>query len=252
MKVTGEATVGAPPETVWAALHDRALLVRAVPGCERLDIIGPDSGRFIVTTAMTAIGGTYSGQLTASAQQEPSSVDLIASVSSSQGTVTADLAIRLSPVPGGATLVGYEATGVVSGAIAGVGARLLASAAKRLADEFLAALDEAVAELARGDDPPEPPEGRGASRHRLPSSLVADAPHSSVQAAPRPSEPGPGSELPAGFGSELPEPPAKSGSGLVSRLDLKTGVLVGAALAVAGIAAVLFRRLGRRARSRRS
>jgi len=43
--------------------------------------------------------------------------------------------------------------------------------------------------LARGDDPPEPPEGRAASRHRLPSSLVADAPHSSVQAAPRPDSP---------------------------------------------------------------
>jgi hypothetical protein len=37
--------------------------------------------------------------------------------------------------------------------------------------------------FARGDDPPEPPEGV-APRHRLPSSLVAGAPQSSVQAAP--------------------------------------------------------------------
>ncbi len=49
--------------------------------------------------------------------------------------------------------------------------------------------------LARGDDPPEPPECRGASRHRLPSSLVAGAPRSSVQAAPRPSELPPVPEL---------------------------------------------------------
>ena len=53
MKVTGEATVGAPAETVWAALHDRAVLVRAVPGCERLEVSDAlGSGRFIVTTTM--------------------------------------------------------------------------------------------------------------------------------------------------------------------------------------------------------
>ena len=40
--------------------------------------------------------------------------------------------------------------------------------------------------LARGGDPPEPPACRGASRCRLPSSLVAAAPLSSVQAASRP------------------------------------------------------------------
>jgi len=51
--------------------------------------------------------------------------------------------------------------------------------------------------LARGDDPPEPPEGRDPSGHRLPSSLVAGAPQSSVQAAPGPSGPSDQSDLPA-------------------------------------------------------
>ena len=227
MKVTGEATVGAPAETVWAALHDQAVLARAVPGCERLEITGPGSGRFIVTTTMTAISGTYSGLLTASSQQEPSSVELTASASGDQGTVTVDLTIRLTPADGGATLVSYEANGVSSGAIAGVGSRLLASAAKRLADEFLAGLDEEV--------------GR----------QVQDA-HAPKSPAPPESKPEPGREP-----EELPGPAERlarpTSGGLTSRLDRRTGVLVGAAIVLGGIVlGVLFGRRGRRARSGRS
>jgi uncharacterized protein len=225
MKVTGEATVGAPAETVWAALHDRAVLARAVPGCERLEIIGPGSGRFIVTTTMTAISGTYSGQLTASGQQQPSSVDLTASAAGSQGTVTADLAIRLTPADGGATLVGYEANGVVSGALAGVGARLLASAAKRLADEFLAALDEVIA-------------GPAPVASTTPEQAVEDA-STEVVAEPR-VEPSPESKSPA----------LDTSGAVASRLDLKLGALVAAAILLLGVAVGIL--AGRRGRARAS
>src|ERR1017187_3615176 len=37
MRVTGAATLAAPAGTVRAALGDRDLLARAIPGCERLD-----------------------------------------------------------------------------------------------------------------------------------------------------------------------------------------------------------------------
>ncbi len=218
MKVTGEATVGAPPQEVWAALHDQAVLARAVPGCERLESDGPGSGRFIVTTTMTAIGGTYSGQLTATGGQEPSSVELTASASGDQGEATADLVIRLTPTEGGATLVSYEANGAASGAIAGVGTRLLASAAKRLADEFLASLDEVMAGESAPATPPQP------------------------ESEPRPAA---GVRGPA----ELPTSPGSLG--LDGRLDGRTGALIATALAVI-VAIILLGRQGRRARSGQS
>jgi uncharacterized protein len=224
MKVTGEATVGAPAESVCAALHDQAVLARAVPGCERLEIVGPGSGRFIVTTTMTAISGTYSGQLTSSQQQQPSSVDLTASISGSQGTVTADLAIRLTPAGGGATLVGYEANGVVSGAIAGVGARLLASAAKRLADEFLAALDEVIA-------------GPAPVASITPKQAAEDASTEVVSE----SRIEPNSESPALYTS----------GAVAGRPDLKLSALVAAVILLFGIAVgILFGRRGRARASR--
>lgn len=220
MKVTGEATVGAPAETVWAALHDQAVLARAVPGCEKLEITGPGSGRFIVTTTMTAISGTYSGVVTASGQQEPSSVELTASASGEQGTVTADVTIRLTPAEGGATLISYEASGVPSGAIAGVGARLLASAAKRLADEFLAGLDEEIA--------------RSAERART-------RPHH--ESGHKPKSPEPPVLKPA------PAPASPSSSDLTSLLDGRTGAMIAAAVALIAALIVLGRRRRRSDRS---
>lgn len=234
MKVAGEATVGAPAETVWAALHDRAVLVRAVPGCEQLEITGPGTGRFVVTTELTAISGTYSGQLTASGQEEPSSLTLIASASGDQGTVDADVTIKLTPAEGGATLVSYEANGVADGAIAGVGARLLASAARRLADEFLAGLDEEVAVLAREHELAD----QHHARHRRPASL-----HRPAARSPQP-EPTPDSPT-----AEIP--PASSSTQAANRLDAKTGALVAAILAAIMIG-VLFGRRSRLAHSARS
>ncbi|HET7018424.1 MAG TPA: carbon monoxide dehydrogenase subunit G [Streptosporangiaceae bacterium] len=222
MKVTGEATVGAPAETVWAALHDQAVLARAVPGCEQLEITGPGAGRFIVTTTMTAISGTYSGRLTVCGQQAPSSVELTASALGDQCTVTADLTIQLTPTEGGATLVSYEANGTADGSIAGVGTRLLASAAKRLADEFLASLDE---EVARSAEPVR-------KRHKAESASAPKAPEL---------KPDPGPASPASPGS----------SDITNYLDAKTGALVGAVVALIAIVILLGRR-GRRARSSQS
>ena len=220
MKVTGEATVGAPAETVWAALHDRAVLVRAVPGCERLEVTGPGSGRFIVTTELAAISGTYSGQLTASGERPPSFVELAASASGEQGTVTADLTLRLTPTEGGATLVSYEANGVADGAIAAVGARLLASAAKRLADEFLAGLDEELAEPAEPAKPASVPaktESGPATSRAAASRPAASRPAASSTAASSTAASSTAVPVPAASSSlRLVEQPVSPGSSLIS------------------------------------
>ncbi len=148
MKVAGEVTLRAPVDAVWTALHDPDLLARTIPGCDRFEVTGAGAGQFSVTTAMTAVSGTYSGRLSIAEREEPGYVALTASGSGEQGEITADLTLRLAEASGGATLVSYEASGVVAGAVAGVGTRLLASAAKRLAAEFFAAVDEALAEAA--------------------------------------------------------------------------------------------------------
>lgn len=145
MKVVGEAAARGSVETVWGALHDAATLARAIPGCEHFEVSGPGLGQFIATTALPAISGTYAGKLTVAEQQRPSLLRLTLSVTGDQGTIVADATLRLSDAPDTTTLVSYEASGTVTGQLAAAGTRLLTSAAKRLANEFFAIIDETVA-----------------------------------------------------------------------------------------------------------
>ena len=61
MKVAGQAVLHAPVERVWAALNDPAVLVRTIPGCQRLEATGPDAYAMTVTAGVASIKGTYAG-----------------------------------------------------------------------------------------------------------------------------------------------------------------------------------------------
>ena len=61
MKITGENTIPFPVEQVWDALLDPAVLVRTIPGCERLEATGENTYAMTVTAGVAAIRGTYDG-----------------------------------------------------------------------------------------------------------------------------------------------------------------------------------------------
>ena len=66
MKVSGTATLSAPPERVWEALNDPAVLVRTIPGCQRLEAVGQDSYRMTVAAGVASIKGLYQGDVSIS------------------------------------------------------------------------------------------------------------------------------------------------------------------------------------------
>lgn len=141
MKVTGGATLHAPIDAVWAALNDPAVLVQAIPGCERLTATAPDTYELTVTAGVGTITGTYTGQISLTGQQPPSAFLLTADGAGAPGTVSTSVQIRLA-AGGGATQLTYDADATIGGLIAGVGQRMLAGVAKRQATQFFAALDE--------------------------------------------------------------------------------------------------------------
>jgi carbon monoxide dehydrogenase subunit G len=143
MKVNGEATLHGPVDQVYKALHDPAVLVRTIPGCERLEQVGPDAYRMVVSAGVAAIKGSYSGDVLLTAQDAPNSFLLKASGSGAPGTVSAEVRIRLAAQNGG-TLLTYDADAVVGGPVGGVGQRILAGVAKRTAGEFFAAVDDVL------------------------------------------------------------------------------------------------------------
>jgi carbon monoxide dehydrogenase subunit G len=225
MKVVGDAAAHGSVEAVWDALHETAVLARAIPGCERFEVTGPGLAEFVATTALPAIGGTYAGKLIIVEQQRPSLLRLTALATGDQGTITADVTVLLgdgaeatvsAPRASGATLVSYEANGTVTGPVAAVGTRLLTTAAKRLAGEFFACIDESV------------------SAH--PSATPAAAVPAAAQTAAQPK--------PAA--SEAGGPPSLERPG--SLADNRAVLVAGAAIGLAGIViGVLAGRRGGRA-----
>jgi uncharacterized protein len=142
MRVTGDATLNAPIEAVWTALNDPAVLVRTIPGCERLEATGPDSYRLTITTGMAAVRGTYTGEVLLADQQPPGSFTLKASGAGGPGTISTDVRVQLAAADDGSTSLSYDADAVVGGVIAGVGQRMLAGVAKRMAEQFFGSVDE--------------------------------------------------------------------------------------------------------------
>jgi len=183
MKIAGEAAAHGSVEAVWDRLHDADVLARAIPGCEHFEVSGPGLVQFIATTALPAISGTYSVKLTIIEQQRPSLLRLTAAATGDQGTVTADVTVRLSHTATATTLVNYEANGTVTGPVAAIGARLLTSAAKRFAGDFFGALNESAA--AKSATPVEEPAAAEVSAAR-PARVVSDADRPRALARPVP------------------------------------------------------------------
>lgn len=170
MKVSGTAVLHAPRADVWKALNDPAVLVRTIPGCERLEAIAEDSYRMTITAGVASIKGVYQGEVSLTQQQPLDTFVLKAAGAGAPGTVSADVLVSLVD-HGATTRLTYDADAVVGGMIGGVGQRMLGGVAKKTAGEFFAAVDDhltgktaaAIGAAAAGD-------GDGASTRRGPAA----------------------------------------------------------------------------------
>ena len=174
MRIAGSATLHAPVEAVYAALKDPRVLVRTIPGCERLEQVGEDAYQMTVTAGVASVRGTYAGDVRVTDQRAPHGFVLRASGSGAPGTLSADVAVELAPGDDGTTVCSYDADAVVGGMVGGVGQRLLSGVAKRTAGEFFAAVDQVLAdggvEATDGDDAGTagaPPTGTGVAAPRV-------------------------------------------------------------------------------------
>jgi len=144
MKVTGTALLESPPDQVWEALNDPAVLVRTIPGCQRLEAVGVDEYRVTVSAGVAAIKGVYDGEVRLSDQRPPDGFVLKARGAGTPGTVDATVAVSLAADEENRTKLTYDADAVVGGMLGGVGQRMLTAVTKRMANEFFSSVDSAL------------------------------------------------------------------------------------------------------------
>jgi carbon monoxide dehydrogenase subunit G len=202
MKIAGTAELNAPIDQVWAAFNDPAVLARTLPGCRELREVRPDAYKMTISAGVASIKGTYEGDLSVTEQNPPGSFVLKAAGVGAPGTVSADVKVRLQQSATGGTDLSYDADAVVGGVIGGVGQRMLTGAARKMADNFFAAVD---ADIAGVRAPVAVPEG-----------VLVPAAHPALQ----------------GNDSQRDDSQRRDSQ----RRDFLYGALTGAAIALAGVA----------------
>jgi carbon monoxide dehydrogenase subunit G len=188
------------------------VLVRTIPGCERLEEVGEDAYAMTVTAGVASVRGTYAGDVRLTDHRAPHGFVLRASGSGTPGTVSADVTVDLASGDDGTTELTYNADATVGGMLGGVGQRLLTTVAKRTAGEFFDAVDQVLA-------------GGGEEAGEA-AAVTAHTPERGAAGAP--ARPGAG-----GAGPRVYRAPAPA-RGAIPGGDFAAGVVLGAAAALLG------------------
>lgn len=155
MRIAGNYTFEATREEVWSALNDPEVLARTIPGCQRLDQVGPDEYESTLKVGLQAVRGIYTGRVKIDNQVAPESYDIHVDGKGSNGFLKGNGSIKLRN-DGDNTILDYFGEAQVGGTIASVGQRLLDGAAKTLISQSLKALAQQIADRRAPAPAPEP------------------------------------------------------------------------------------------------
>jgi carbon monoxide dehydrogenase subunit G len=141
MELTGQERIAAPRAQVWQALNDPEILKACIPGCESIELLSPTEMKARITLKLGPIKASFSGQVTLSNVDPPNSYTISGEGSGgSAGGARGSADVRLTE-DGDGSLLTYRVTSQVTGKLAQLGARLVDSAAQKLAGDFFAAFN---------------------------------------------------------------------------------------------------------------
>ncbi len=142
MQLSGQYTLSAPPEEVWAMMLDPETLKACLPGCESLELIGEDEYNAVMTIGIGMIKGKYGGHVKISDKQEPDSFKMLVEGKGPQGQLSGEGLLQFAPNDNGGTLLSWSGDANVHGVLARIGSRVIQPAAKTIVNKFFGKLDE--------------------------------------------------------------------------------------------------------------
>lgn len=191
MDISGTYTLSAPRERVWSALQDPDMLRRTIPGCERLERADDGSYNVRLNVGVAAVKGVYDGKLRLTDLDPPARYRIVVDGKGLRGVLHGDGVLTLDAADANTTVISYQGTALLGGALAGVGNRLAGGAAGMLIKSYFAKLGETV----------------GSARVAAPT--MAAAPAAMPTAPVEPEAPAMASVAPAAMPAEaMPEPAA--------------------------------------------
>lgn len=135
MKISGIYTLGVPQQVAYDLLQDPVVLARCMPGCDRLQLVGPNEYEMKMKMVLASMSGLFDGKIRVADHAPPDSFRLIVDGNGKIGFMKGDGLLRLT-AQGESTLVAYEGDVQVGGTIAAVGQRLLDTTARLMIKKF--------------------------------------------------------------------------------------------------------------------
>src|SRR4051794_24450765 len=170
MEMTGERRIPAPRQQVWEALNDPEALRASIPGCESVERTADDQFQARVAVKLGPMSAKFGGKVKLENINPPASYTITGEGNGgAMGFAKGGADVALEELGAAETLLRYNVKAQVGGKMAQLGARLIDSTAKQMAEQFFnrfaALLTPAPAEATTAEAQPEaamaPAEARG-------------------------------------------------------------------------------------------
>jgi uncharacterized protein len=139
MELSNTRIVPAPPDAVWAALNDPAVLKACVPGCESLERTGDDTYALVMSARVGPVSARFTGRMTMTDIDAPHGYTLnFEGQGGPAGFARGDARVTLAPEGERQTALTYVAKAQIGGKLAQVGSRLVNGVAAKMSDDFFA------------------------------------------------------------------------------------------------------------------
>ncbi len=144
MNLSDSKTINADPATVYAALLDRDVLAACVPGCKEMTGSPEEGFEATVVQKVGPVKATFKGAVELSEMVENESLTLSgAGKGGAAGFAKGGANVRLEG-DGEQTILHYDVEAKVGGKLAQLGSRIVDGFAKKMADQFFTAFQDAV------------------------------------------------------------------------------------------------------------
>ena len=152
MKMSDSKVINAGPATVFAAMLDRDVLASCVPGCTEMSGSASEGFTATVVQKVGPVKATFKGEVELSDIVENEGLTLTgAGKGGAAGFAKGGANVRLE-ADGEQTILHYEVEAKVGGKLAQLGSRIVDGFAKKMADQFFTAFQDAVGAPEEGEE----------------------------------------------------------------------------------------------------
>jgi uncharacterized protein len=142
MLLNGTHTLNASPNIIWGKLMDTEILAKIVPGISKLVKLADNEFEAISEIKLGPVSGKFSGGLTLTNIQEPSTFTLNVTQNSKIGNADAEIKINLFDLGNSQTELSFDGDAKLSGLLARTGQRVLSGVANSLTKQFFENFEE--------------------------------------------------------------------------------------------------------------